>query len=267
MPHSFKLTQRIEKAAADAGINVPLHYAEKSKYYKEFTKQLNNAINKQIATVATTENVDRLFLFTKVNLSPQLLTEIATLLPLLKELLNLNEFIKRMGELSGQASIERFGIQGKFVMQNKELIKYFEDHSNLIINSVDETTKEWLANKIQAGKSKLLTPKEIAQSILEEGKVISKVRAEMIVLTETANAISVTQKEVAIRYGIKQQAWRTSIDERVCPICAPLEGKVATIGLTFDGYAHPPAHPRCRCFLEDLIPSNWELPVNPWLGS
>lgn len=48
--------------------------------------------------------------------------------------------------------------------------------------------------------------------------------------------------------------WFTVQDERVCPICAPLHGvilpfKESFASLGFVGLS-PPAHPRCRCFLE-----------------
>lgn len=44
--------------------------------------------------------------------------------------------------------------------------------------------------------------------------------------------------------------WSTSEDERVCPICGPLNGvKVAFEGEFEKGGSVPPAHPNCRCVL------------------
>lgn len=43
--------------------------------------------------------------------------------------------------------------------------------------------------------------------------------------------------------------WITERDERVCPICAPLDGQPADAWR--DGFPFgPPAHPKCRCHLE-----------------
>lgn len=42
--------------------------------------------------------------------------------------------------------------------------------------------------------------------------------------------------------------WRTQKDERVCPICSPLDGTNQRVwGERFP--AGPPSHPNCRCFL------------------
>jgi HK97 family phage portal protein len=43
------------------------------------------------------------------------------------------------------------------------------------------------------------------------------------------------------------RVWRTALDERVCPVCEPLEGVPEDFWAgCFEG---PPAHMRCRCFL------------------
>lgn len=46
-----------------------------------------------------------------------------------------------------------------------------------------------------------------------------------------------------------EQEWMIADDERVCPICAPLDGEHAPIGGRFPGAggSGPPAHPACRC--------------------
>jgi hypothetical protein len=45
-----------------------------------------------------------------------------------------------------------------------------------------------------------------------------------------------------------KRQWLISDDERLCPICRPLNGEQATLnGLFAGGYLTPPAHPRCRC--------------------
>lgn len=44
------------------------------------------------------------------------------------------------------------------------------------------------------------------------------------------------------------KVWNTQRDERVCPICSPLNGKTQDVwGKQFPNGT--PAHPRCRCFL------------------
>ena len=57
--------------------------------------------------------------------------------------------------------------------------------------------------------------------------------------------------------------WNTANDERVCPVCGPLNGKVAGMGGNFLAWNEvtdagittksPPAHVRCRCFLTPIV--------------
>jgi hypothetical protein len=49
----------------------------------------------------------------------------------------------------------------------------------------------------------------------------------------------------------QQKEWLTADDERVCPICGPMDGQRAAIGEPFEGSTgevmSPPIHNRCRC--------------------
>lgn len=259
---------RIEKAVYDKGINVALYNAEHSKTYTSFQDQLERALYHQIKTVAEAKTVDHLLLLTK-GIDPALIVAIGTALSkeLLAGLVSLGTYLIWAGQQGGQAFFDKTGIEVSFVLKNQELVNYFDDHSKLIINSVDNYTKKWIAQQIQSGKDKMLSPAEIVQSLLDEGKGISKIRAERIVLTETARAMTVVENEVARRYGIEEIIWHTSVDERVCPICLPLEGEKVRINQLFSvGVEGPPAHVSCRCFTEQVIPVSWDLPANGWTG-
>ena len=48
--------------------------------------------------------------------------------------------------------------------------------------------------------------------------------------------------------------WRTTGDERVCPVCGPLDGQEGPA----DAGPQPPAHPNCRC---ERVVSRVELRV------
>jgi len=256
----LKTRLRIEKAVYDNGINAALYHVENSKWYKAFRTEVKEAILSQIKEVITKKNVENFMLFVKVkNANINLITQITTIMTRIADLLGMTDYLIRAGREGGQAFFDKNGIEGSFVLKNEKVIEYFKDHSNLLIESVDTTTKEWLASKLQEGKDLLMTPQEIVDFIMQESDVFTEVRAEMIVLTETANAMMVTELATAEEYGIKEIIWRTSIDDRVCPICLPLEGSKTTIGKSFpDGYFHPPAHPNCRCFIEEVIPKDWK---------
>jgi len=68
-------------------------------------------------------------------------------------------------------------------------------------------------------------------------------------------AISTAQKEALLISGKKKWRWVTAMDERVCRICGPLEGKVVKIGEPFlvlkgEQIMNSPIHPNCRCSQE-----------------
>ena len=76
-------------------------------------------------------------------------------------------------------------------------------------------------------------------------------RAELIASTETTQAFQEGNELLWVSLGalVVGKEWRTQNDERVCPICGPLDGKI--IPLTSD--EKPPAHPRCRCYTVPAI--------------
>lgn len=77
-------------------------------------------------------------------------------------------------------------------------------------------------------------------------------RAESIAITETSNAAAVaatyTQRYLAEHGLTFVRRWNASNDERMCPICGPLNGKTEEVWKDRfpDG---PAAHVRCRCWL------------------
>lgn len=76
-------------------------------------------------------------------------------------------------------------------------------------------------------------------------------RAQRIAVTETTRAFAAGQKLVQDelqRGGLQlERIWRTSMDERVCPICGPLEDRREGDGWT-GAEGGPPAHVNCRCW-------------------
>jgi SPP1 gp7 family putative phage head morphogenesis protein len=76
-------------------------------------------------------------------------------------------------------------------------------------------------------------------------KVFSKAqyRMEVIARTEVLRAHNQGRIKFHDRVGVRKLEWMTMEDERVCPICGPLDGKVYDTGR----FPTQPAHPNCRC--------------------
>ncbi len=76
-------------------------------------------------------------------------------------------------------------------------------------------------------------------------KVFSKAqyRMEMIARTEVLRAHSQGRIKFHQQVGIQQLEWMTMEDERMCPVCGGLDGKV----FDTDRFPNQPYHPYCRC--------------------
>jgi len=78
------------------------------------------------------------------------------------------------------------------------------------------------------------------------GKTVFKTaqqRATLIARTETLRAHNEGRKVFYREVGVKKVKWITAHDERTCPECMPLDGKVFRI----EDAPGPPKHPGCRC--------------------
>lgn len=271
---SIKATRlRIEKFVYKKGTNVALFNAEQSKEYKKFKEDLQKALMAQIRHIADrTETINTLLLWTKAAQpdNPQLIKEVSIALAdetLDNQDIEISGYLTWAGEQGGQAALDKLGVDAIFGLVNKELLDYFDDYTQLLIQTLDETTKKWIAETLQNGKTQGLTPDQISNLLVDEGKGITKIRAERIVLTETAKAMSRVELETYRRYGVEEKIWRTSRDERVCPVCAPMDGERRKVKDNFSqGIEGPPAHVSCRCYMEQVVPDNWETPTTGWTG-
>jgi hypothetical protein len=100
-----------------------------------------------------------------------------------------------------------------------------------------------------------------------EFSALSEQRAELIAITETTRIMSTGQllawkatrpivKVVTDPPYVIGKRWRVMPGEKVCPICAPLDGIVTGLDERFEretlAVDVPPAHPRCRYWLEPV---------------
>lgn len=266
-----KEIQRLYKQAQDNDINVGLEIAENSDRYKKFKAKIKSDLFEQVANVARNENyIDTLLMLAKTDNHLQDQAAIFLAYAAINQdwKIAIPSYLMWAGSQGGQTFLDKVGIEAVFGLQNRKFIEYFNDHSRLVIDSVNDTTAKWLANVIQESKQNGLAINEIIDTIVSEGKDMSRIRAERIVLTETANAMSLVEIEAAKRIGVDEMIWRTSRDERVCPICGPLYNKRAKIGQEFaPGITRNPAHVQCRCYLDEVLPENWTVPSQVWLGA
>jgi len=120
-------------------------------------------------------------------------------------------------------------------------------YAGRLVKDLETTSKKHLQAVISQ-----LTNGEITHDAAVEllQPMFGKARAESIAVTEVTSAFSAAESQYAKRLrdaGIEiQERWLTAEDDRVCPICAPLDHTLKPVwGQQFPG--GPPAHPNCRC--------------------
>jgi hypothetical protein len=131
-----------------------------------------------------------------------------------------------------------------------------------LVTGITANTREFLAQSVDRFFSEQMTMSQLRE-LLEQK--YGPVRADLIASTEVTRAS--VQGELEITGLLREQGiemvavWNTSNDEKVCPICQPLnqvqespEGGFVPEGEVGPGIPAPPAHPRCRCWLNHELP-------------
>lgn len=104
--------------------------------------------------------------------------------------------------------------------------------------------------QLRDAMGKPLPAEEIAKTV---ERTFSPERAAGIAATEVTRANTAGEVPVILSYekhtGHRLVAiWNTEEDEKVCPICKPLDGLPEAWWQT-EALSGPPAHPNCRCWL------------------
>lgn len=145
----------------------------------------------------------------------------------------------------------------KFDATNPSAVEWIREHAASTITGISETTREAVKDLVEAAFEEQFDVDDLADAISEELGGDPD-RAENIARTETMLASNRGQQlawdqaiEAGWLTGEEQQEWITTPDDRLCPICEPLDGQTVPLGGQFkvdgDRIDGPPAHPRCRC--------------------
>jgi HK97 family phage portal protein len=123
--------------------------------------------------------------------------------------------------------------------------RWAKDYSYELVHGINETTRKRLSELFTRSRAEGWTRNMLVDRI---ARMFGPQRAEMIATTEITRAYSQgtdIARQILDESGLSLvHVWRTAADERVCPICAPRDGREQG-----DGWDDlPPAHVRCRCW-------------------
>lgn len=121
--------------------------------------------------------------------------------------------------------------------RNYELLKGFTQTSGQQLNFI-------LANALVNGDG----PRQIAKTMQDRLQSLTRTRALTIARTEVIYAHAEGQLDAFERLGVEEVGalaeWSTAGDDRVCALCAPLEGMILKVE---EARGMIPRHPNCRC--------------------
>lgn len=245
------------------GSNPALERALRSKRAKSFRKYIYSAMLEQANDVVTKK------LFSLINsklgkaISPEdaekeiqeirkAIDEVWKGLGIYASPVFFKEYYKYVYETGGQYFLDAYNIPHAFDLTNEKILFGLEGRADLIIKSVDDTTKEWLANQIDKTRAGEFTFQESTDIIMEKIPGMSENRSMTIVRTETNNMVNKGENETARNNGATHKAWMTVGDDRVSDMDAMNEGEgiVGIDHIFSSGDEIPPSHPNCRCTLE-----------------
>lgn len=156
------------------------------------------------------------------------------------------------------------GVNLNYDLLNRFARDWAQVYSYNLITRIDESTGRQVGNAVVAWME---SGAHLDALISHLEPTFGQVRAEAIAATETTRAFAEGTLLSYRQSGlVLATSWKTSVDERVCPICRPLHGAIGDLNGNFRhpggvGKAfryegrmfRPPGHVRCRCAIAPIV--------------
>lgn len=141
-----------------------------------------------------------------------------------------------------------------FDVNNPRALRWAREHAAELVSEVTDATRSQIRDLVASAFEEQFDVTELAEEI--EAVIGDAARADTIAATEVIRASNEGQQELwsqAVEEGLltgkEQKEWIVTPDDRLCPICEPMEGVTVALDETFnvegDQIDGPPAHPRC----------------------
>jgi HK97 family phage portal protein len=190
------------------------------------------------------------------------------------------DLIKSFLETEGVLQIQQLVPDAVFYMQSQAIKDFLKSDGVKFIPSINETTTDALREQLAEGVSEgegIPKLRERIESVFEDARGY---RSAQIARTESLRATNFATLEAYKQSGVVEaKEWLTAHDERVCPWCGPLDGKVVSLGddyfeegdtitgknengknvtmtVSFTDVGEPPLHTSCRCTLIPVLMSS-----------
>jgi SPP1 gp7 family putative phage head morphogenesis protein len=164
---------------------------------------------------------------------------------------------KKLRSLHAATGFRTADIKGwSFDSTDPNATEWARKHAGETIDGIDEDTRQQIRDVVEEAFAEQFDVDDLADEIADI--IGDDARAEAIARTETMRASNEGQleawdqaTEAGLLTGDEKKEWIVTPDDRLCPICEPMEGAVAAMDEDFDVDGDkvdaPPAHPNCRC--------------------
>ena len=173
-----------------------------------------------------------------------------------------------MFEVEGKEAAALLGVDQAIEILTDDARKQIEQAVELMAESYNQSARDKLKKTLAKQLAEGATFPEIKEAVQGIYAFQNETAAARVARTETFRVGNLATKQAWKQSGgVKTIKWYTAADERVCPWCAPMHGKVVGIEENFfekgdshtgeDGkvldidYADvgaPPLHTNCRCY-------------------
>lgn len=135
-----------------------------------------------------------------------------------------------------------------------ERVKLLASRTFTDLSGVTEAMSQRMTQVLTDGLIQGVGPRQLGRQMASVIDGLGRNRATTIARTEIVRAHAEGQLDAFEKLGLDQIGiaveWSTTGDDRVCPLCAPLEGVVMSVK---EARGTLPRHPNCRCA---YIPAN-----------
>lgn len=140
----------------------------------------------------------------------------------------------------------RYGVQHIYTAKQSDLP---DDVEKMILErsgTLSDSQRQKLEQLIQSYVESGLTWEEAFQKALD---YFRNVNVYATAMTEPNFAFHQAATITAVKESVDYAVYHTARDERVCPVCAPREGRLVRVGTSPYYETLPAIHPHCRCWM------------------
>lgn len=198
--------------------------------------------------------------------NPDLLTPLSLIL---------SNYVERGFNLGGSMGLSMMGMDGHFELSDPAILDDLGEHVQ------DLATPQGSLSLVRTTASELAIQADNAPDGIEYSDFLALassyaaaravVRSGTIAETETVRLTRRGMLSAFVANGAGEVEFHTQGDDRVCPLCEPLEGNEYRITNPFNPLANIPSaawipvHTGCRCYYRVQL-SDWEPPETVWTG-